>query len=276
MSVTSKTNSNAQSRGPGTVRGGDLLRRRGPRRHRLARPIPIADGVWLVRGGVPVRSINVYLIRQGDGLVAFDAGTSPMATPIKAMVGPRLRRIVLGHAHADHRGGARGLGAPVYCHAAEAPDVEGDAGERYFDHGGEGCFGVRGLPVPFARYWLPAMMGYWDGGPVEVAGTLGEGDEIAGFEVVELPGHSPGSIALWRAADRLVLTSDCFYTFGLSWPVRGEPRVPTEHYNYDGAQARRSILKLAALEPAAAWPGHMGPVLGEVRSRLERAASDDA
>ena len=45
-----------------------------------------------------------------------------------------------------------------------------------------------------------------------------------------------------------------------------------ETYNYDTEQARASIRKLAALEPAIVWPGHAKPVSGDVRSQLERAA----
>ena len=41
----------------------------------------------------------------------------------------------------------------------------------------------------------------WDGGPVRIAGTVREGDDVAGFEVVELAGHAPGLIGLWRASD---------------------------------------------------------------------------
>ena len=36
------------------------------------------------------------------------------------------------------------------------------------------------------------LLPYWDGGPVPIAGTLAEGDDVAGFEVVHLPGHAPG------------------------------------------------------------------------------------
>ena len=43
-------------------------------------------------------------------------------------------------------------------------------------------------------------------------------------------------------------------------------------YNFDTEQARASMRKLAALEPAAAWPGHAKPLTGDVRSQLERAA----
>src|SRR5947208_3033993 len=30
-------------------------------------PEQIAEGVWIVRGGFPIRSMNVYLLRDGDG-----------------------------------------------------------------------------------------------------------------------------------------------------------------------------------------------------------------
>jgi hydroxyacylglutathione hydrolase len=111
----------------------------------------------------------------------------------------------------------------------------------------------------------------WDAGPVQIAGTLSEGDEVAGFRVVEIPGHAPGQIALWRESDRLALASDCFYTLDM-WGRDCDARLPTAIYNYDTEQARASMRKLAALEPAAAWPGHAKPLTGDVRSQLERAA----
>jgi glyoxylase-like metal-dependent hydrolase (beta-lactamase superfamily II) len=101
---------------------------------------------------------------------------------------------------------------------------------------------------------------------------VAEGDDVAGFEVVLIPGHAPGMIALWRAADRLALTSDCFYTLDPQTGRHGPPRLPHHGFNLDTEQARTSIRKLAALEPAAAWPGHASPVTGDVRAQLERAA----
>ena len=32
---------------------------------RLAEPEEIADGVWIVRGGFPLKTMNVYLVRDG-------------------------------------------------------------------------------------------------------------------------------------------------------------------------------------------------------------------
>ena len=91
-----------------------------------------------------------------------------------------------------------------------------------------------------------------DDGPVAIADTVAEGDEIAGFEVVLLPGHAPGLIGLWRATDRLALVSDCFYTLDPGTGRHGAPRVPLYGFNLDTEQARTSIRKLAAMEPAAA------------------------
>jgi hydroxyacylglutathione hydrolase len=88
---------------------------------------------------------------------------------------------------------------------------------------------------------------------------------------VDLPGHAPGQIGLWRDSDRLALTSDCFYVVNL-WGRDSSPQLPEEMYNYDTEQARASLRKLAALDPAVAWPGHANALSGDVRGQLERAA----
>jgi hypothetical protein len=56
------------------------------------------------------------------------------------------------------------------------------------------------------------------------------------------------------------------------WGRGCPPHVPEPTYNFDTEQARASIRKLAAMEPAAAWPGHAKPVTGDVRAQLEVAA----
>ncbi len=92
---------------------------------------------------------------------------------------------------------------------------------------------------------------------------MSEGDEVAGFRVVELPGHAPGLIGLFRESDRLALVSDCFYTVDLQTGIRATAGVPHPAFNQDTERARDSIRKLAALGPAAAWPGHAKPVVGD-------------
>jgi glyoxylase-like metal-dependent hydrolase (beta-lactamase superfamily II)/predicted ester cyclase len=229
--------------------------------------VTVADGVWLVQGGFPSKIMNVYLVRDGEGVLCFDAGIRSMKRqigPVAAGLGG-LTRVVLGHGHPDHRGAAPGLGLPVFCHPAEVADAEGDGGAHYFD--------FSQLEHAFARFMMPLLLKAWDGGPVKVEGTVSEGDELAGFEVKHFPGHAPGMIGLWRESDRLALVSDTLYTLDPQTGFKGAPRVPHNAFNKDTDEARESIRKLAALDPRAVWPGHADPLMGSnLRSELERLA----
>ena len=228
----------------------------------------IATGVWVVQGQ-PGRC-NVYLIENpGDegGVTMFDAGARTMTRAV-ASAGAKLggiTRVVLGHGHTDHRGVAPALGVPVLCHPEEVQDAEGSGGWRYWPAD------LAGLP-PVTKQVQKVLHRYvWDGGPVQIADTVSEGDEVSGFRVIDLPGHAPGLIALWRESDRLALVSDLVYTldmFGRSCAAK----LPEATYNYDTEQARASVRKLAEMEPAIVWAGHAKPVTGDVRGQLLKAA----
>ena len=230
-------------------------------------PEQIAEGVWVVRGGFPLRTMNVYLLADGGGVTVFDAGISAMA-PAVAAAGARLggiRRVVLGHADADHRGAAAGLHAPIFCHPADRAAAESPESLRdYWDLSKLDRHG---------RLLYPRIFYIWDGGALEISGTVDEGDEVAGFRVLHLPGHAPGLIGLFRDSDRLALVSDCFYTLDSQTGLKGETRVAHPAFNIDTEQARESMRKLAGLEPSVAWAGHTDPVTGDVRRELEAAAS---
>jgi glyoxylase-like metal-dependent hydrolase (beta-lactamase superfamily II)/predicted ester cyclase len=219
----------------------------------------VADGVWRLRGGIPIRTMNVYLLADEGGVTAFDAGVRGMADAILGAAAPLggLKRVVLSHAHPDHRGAAPRLGVPVLCHAGARAEAEGDGGRSYFD--------FSKLAIP-ARWTLPLAIDLWDGGPVEIADTVGE--EVAGFRVVEIPGHAPGQIALVR--DGLALTADAFYVVDVGTGRPQPPGLPETAFNQDEAAARESVRKLAALDLREAWPGHGEPLRGDVRAQLER------
>ncbi len=250
---------------------------------KLTEPEPIADGVWRLSGAgdLGLGDFAVYFVRDtqvappsgapGDGVLMFDAGIRRMAPSIAAAAARLggLTRIVLGHGHTDHRGSAPALGVPVLCHPAEVADAEGSGGRRYWDPG------LRFLPHPIRELHRFLLHPRVDGGPVSVAGTVEEDDDVAGFRVVHLPGHAPGLIALWREADRVALTSDAFYVTDM-WGKPSAPHLPLDGYNLDTAQARDSLRRLAALEPAIAAPGHLGPLRGDVRAQLEAAAAEAA
>jgi glyoxylase-like metal-dependent hydrolase (beta-lactamase superfamily II) len=231
----------------------------------------IADGLWRLQGGPG--HCNVYFLRSGEGVVMFDAGAKTMRKAIAAAAAELggLRSIVLGHAHTDHRGSAPGLGVPVRCHPDAVPEAQGLGGWEYWDPK------LRFLPLPLRVAHLTLHKTAWDGGPVQIASTVEDGEEIAaGFRVVLLPGHAPGQIALWRETDRIALTTDIFYVVDM-WGRPSPPLPPTEGYSQDPALAKASILRLADLEPAACWPGHGMAVtadaaLGSVAEQLRAGA----
>jgi glyoxylase-like metal-dependent hydrolase (beta-lactamase superfamily II) len=243
----------------------------------------IADGVWRVAGDL--RLMNVFLIEDEGGVTQYDAGTKAMVKGVREAAEELggLKRIVLGHSHNDHRGSApklsEELGVPVLCHPDEVADAEGDAGIHYY----------RFDLVEFApvRWIYPTLLErIWDGGPVKIADTVAEGDEIAGFKVIHFPGHAPGLIGLWRESDRLALVSDTVYVVDSARLKRrlevgpdGEKqlKVTVAHpfSSKDHSSARESVRKLAALGAATVWAGHAEAVEGdpsEVRKRLEAGA----
>jgi glyoxylase-like metal-dependent hydrolase (beta-lactamase superfamily II)/predicted ester cyclase len=227
----------------------------------------VADGVWLLRGGVP-RTMNVYLLEdEGGGVTLYDAGIRSMTHAVATAAAPLggINRIVLGHADADHRGTAAGLHVPVYCHPADREAAGNPSPLRDYHR-------LDRLGIP-ARYVYRHLLSFWDGGPVRIDGTVEEGDDVSGFRVVHLPGHAPGLIGLFRESDRLALTSDCFYVIDPETSRRQPPAPPHEAFNEDSEQARASILKLAALDPSSAWPGHADALTGDVRAQLVRAAA---
>jgi hydroxyacylglutathione hydrolase len=230
----------------------------------------VAEGVWLLRGDFR-GAMNVYFIEDGDGVVQFDAGTKGMRKKARAAAEQLggVKRVVLGHAHADHRGTAPYMGAPVHCHPDEVADAESDAAiAPYMD--------LAQLPVAPVRWIYPFLLKRWDGGAVKIAGTVEEGEEVAGFRVLHLPGHAPGLIGLWRESDRVALVSDVVYLVDsarLKPLPEGEASVPHPAWAWDHERAKESLRRLAALDPKVVGAGHEEPLRGEsLRSTLERAA----
>lgn len=232
----------------------------------------VADGVWLLRGDLK-GGMNIYFLRGPDGeIVQFDAGTKSMARANRRVAQQfgGVERIVLSHAHSDHRGTCSRAGIPVWCHADEAADLRSPAHSApYMD--------LSLLEFAPVRHLFPLLLAWWDGGPVEPAGLLAEGDRVAGFEVIHFPGHAPGLIGLWRESDRVALVGDTIYVIDsarLKALPQGEAEVPHPAWAEDHQEAKRSVLKLAELEPQTVLTGHGDPLRGDdLTPVLERAAA---
>jgi len=207
--------------------------------------LSVADNVYQLRGRPP-NLINVYL--AGDVLV--DAGTPGARMRIlRQLAGREVTTHVVTHAHPDHFGSSHAvceqLAIPLWTGERDADALES------------------GSPVPAAGR-VPALMAKAKMPPGHpVARRLREGDEVAGFTVLDVPGHSAGHIALWRESDRTLICGDVFFNLPKLGP-------PPSFLTVDPELNRASMRRLAALRPAVALFGHGAPVRDP--DRLARAA----
>jgi hydroxyacylglutathione hydrolase len=212
----------------------------------------IADGVWQLPL-TPRDAINAYLIDD----ILVDTGIKQSAAKITKMLeGRSLSAIALTHAHGDHTGSINRLaaqfGVPVWCGAADRDATE--SGHPVLP---------RTIKRPRLGQLLTAAAGF-DGVPV--ARSLAEGDTLtAGFVVYDTPGHSPGHVSFWRAADRTLICGDVFFNLRVPFPIVGL-RQPPALLTSDPAKNRESERRLSALEPATVGFGH-GPVLSDDAAR---------
>lgn len=215
----------------------------------------LAPDVHLLTG-FPKYGINWYLV--GDVLI--DAGgKGDKKRILKQLSGHHVSAHALTHAHPDHQGSSHGicseLGIPFLVperdvEAAEDPDL---IQARQPDH------------------WLPKLMQFMFAGPGHpVDRVLREGDEVAGFEVLDTPGHSAGHVSFWRESDRVLIAGDVVNTMNPFTMVRGL-REPLGVFTPDVAENRRSIKRIAALEPALLLVGH-GPPVRDPRKLQDLAA----
>lgn len=207
----------------------------------------LAPGVWRLKQ-FPAPSVNVYLAED----VLIDAGTRWDRHRIFAEIkGRDLSMLALTHVHPDHQGVAKDVcearDIPLACHA---DDVEAMEGKRPIQEAAPGN--------PFNR----VIKKFWQGPPYEVARVLNEGDEVAGFRVVHAPGHARGEVIFFREADRVAICGDVIrnMSYATGRPMLAEP---PQIFTYDPAENRRSIHKLAVLEPTLILPGH-GPAVTDI------------
>jgi glyoxylase-like metal-dependent hydrolase (beta-lactamase superfamily II) len=195
--------------------------------------------------GWPPNAINVYV--AGDVLI--DAATRQGEKRITRQIsGLSLSAHALTHAHPDHQGSSHAicerLGIPLWCGQGDVPAMETPGG-------------ISNSQVPG---WLNLLQQrFWTGPPHPVARALVEGDEVAGFTVLESPGHSAGHVAYWRESDRVLILGDVLNNMNLLTGIPGLHEPPAV-FTPDPARNRQSARRLAELRPQLTCFGH-GPPL---------------
>jgi hydroxyacylglutathione hydrolase len=204
----------------------------------------LAEDVYQLHGWPP-NAINVYLV--GDVLI--DAATRQGEKRImRQIAGKTVNAHALTHVHPDHQGSSHAicekLGIPLWCGQADVPAMETP-----------GSVIAQNAP----RLVNSLQKRFWVGPPHPVARALKEGDEVAGFTVIETPGHTPGHVSLWREHDRVLIVGDVLTNINLMTGLTGL-HEPLAFATPDPARNRESARRLAELRPTLACFGH-GPPL---------------
>ena len=178
---------------------------------------------------------NCYLLWEetsGEALIIdpADSGETIVSRVLELQLIPTA--IVLTHGHFDHVLGLLevklALDLPVYLHPGDN-ELLSQAGAS-------------------ARHWLKRAVD-----PVPAAThTLTEGHQLSlggvSFEVLETPGHTPGSICLYSVAEKIIFTGDTLFKEG----------VGRTDFSYSSPLAlEKSLQRLANdCRGYSALPGH--------------------
>jgi glyoxylase-like metal-dependent hydrolase (beta-lactamase superfamily II) len=227
--------------------------------------VEVAPGVVRVTFPLPfgLDHVHCYLLRSSDGgWTAVDTGLGlpdagrRWAAILSELDGP-VERIFITHFHPDHVGAASDL-AELTGVAVLQGDVDhaqcvrawsAGSSERLAEH-----MRLHGLPdealdsLRRESAGLRSVTHF-----AEATQAVGEGDSVDGWDVVSLPGHADGHLALLR--DGVLVAGDAI--LGAITPAIGlypEAR-PNPLDDYLG-----SLRRIAELGPRVAFAGHGEPV----------------
>lgn len=201
---------------------------------------------------LPGFRVNCYLIDTGDGFVLIDTGLGKNRTAVERALceadatPDRLKLIALTHGDFDHCGNAAYLRdkfrAKVAMHAADAPMLAtGD------------MFASRNPPPAWVKPLAGLLFPLRAQDRATPDETFAEGDTLAAYgvdaQVIELPGHSRGSVGFLTGGGDLFCGDLLANT--------SKPDLWTIIDDDDAARA--SVEKLRGLEISTVYPGHGKP-----------------
>ncbi len=192
----------------------------------------------------PLHAANVWLVEGRDGALLIDAGVgvAPLRPVVEALTA-RPVTCLLTHAHYDHMGGAHEF-ADRAAHRFEAAALAAPTPDNTLWRGWL-------TDASFARAPRPGftMRGYALK-PAPPTRLVGDGDLVdlgdRVLEILHVPGHAPGLLAVHDRAHGALFTSDALYDGRMFFDLPGSDR----------AAAARSIRRLGGRRARTVHPGH--------------------
>jgi hydroxyacylglutathione hydrolase len=204
---------------------------------------------------------NAYLFESEPGsYVLIDTGTSSGASKILGYLKSigkspdSIKEIVLTHADGDHSGSAaalkRATGAKLAVHEKDAPRVSGQI-KKLKEAKGFGGFlvSIFGSLMKVER--------------IQPDVILKDGDSVGTLLVIYAPGHTDGSICLYRP-DQALFVGDSLRTDG-----SGKIKMPGNMLNSDSSKLRQSVERISKLEFQILLPGHGKPITENASSKVK-------
>jgi glyoxylase-like metal-dependent hydrolase (beta-lactamase superfamily II) len=158
----------------------------------------------------------------------------------------------LTHVHPDHQGSSHHV-----CEALNLPFWVADSESAQAEAGD--CLTL----MPDNR--IARFSNRFFSGPGHpVTRKLSAGDDVGGFTVIDLPGHSPGQVGYWRESDRALVCGDALRNMSFA---TGRPglRLPPAFFSCDMDAVAASATEIAELRPEVLAFGHGRPLIGQQR-----------
>lgn len=220
--------------------------------------------------------VAAYLIVTPEGITLVDAGLPGLYRDLRRELAELGRTIadiggiVLTHGDSDHVGFAERLrretGVPVYIHAADADRAKGGDKPKtpmgQFRLGPLLGFAAYGLRKGMRPQWLTEVREVSDGDVLDLPGAP---------RIISVPGHSPGSIAVYSPLVRAVFVGDALTTRHVLTGRTGPGPAP---FTDAPDEAIASLARIEDLDAGWVLPGHGAPFHGSPAeaARLVRAA----
>lgn len=209
--------------------------------------------------------VNCYLIEEKNELTLIDAGMSASFQGIVSMINKMkkpLTNIILTHAHGDHVGSLMRLKQeyPEACVSISKRESRLLRGDKTLDEH-EPQSPIKG-GVPKNLKIMPDLL-------------LTEGDKVGSLEVIETPGHTPGSISLLDNRNKSIIAGDAFQT-QRKVAVSGQlvPLFPFPAFGtWNKEISLESAKKIQHLNPEILAVGH-GKVLVNPKEYIDRAIAE--